>query len=159
MLIEKISVKEKTWYESSLYPIQDAVLAKLNTDKFYLTGGTCLSRFFYQHRYSDDLDFFFLGDQYDLSEFEIEYSRILLNIASLLPVDVTINEKTYKRAFIRTESCHLKIEFIYEPFRAIGKRTKINNFFIDDKLNIAVNKITAVYSRKTPKDYLIYSFY
>jgi hypothetical protein len=153
MIIEKITAKEKSWYESVLYPVQDAVLAKLHTEKMYLTGGTCLSRFFYHHRYSDDLDFFFLGGQNDLPEFEIECARIFSSVALLGQIDVTVNEKTFKRSFIRIDQVALKIEFIYEPFPTIGNPSRMNNFLIDNRLNIAVNKITAVYSRKTPKDY------
>jgi predicted nucleotidyltransferase component of viral defense system len=43
-----------------LYKLQDRVLsAVFATEKeFYLTGGTCLSRFYQEKRYSDDLDFF-----------------------------------------------------------------------------------------------------
>jgi predicted nucleotidyltransferase component of viral defense system len=43
-----------------LYALQDLVLDKvfeLDND-FYLTGGTALHRFYYNLRYSDDLDFF-----------------------------------------------------------------------------------------------------
>jgi len=43
-----------------LYRFQDELL--ILTEKagpfFYLGGGTCLSRFYFNHRYSDDLDFF-----------------------------------------------------------------------------------------------------
>ncbi|MBE0643870.1 MAG: nucleotidyl transferase AbiEii/AbiGii toxin family protein [Bacteroidetes bacterium] len=49
-----------SYYQDSLYPLQDrclAVLAALGTP-FYLTGGTALSREYLQHRYSDDLGFF-----------------------------------------------------------------------------------------------------
>jgi hypothetical protein len=48
------------FYEESLYPLQDGVLRLIQqsgTD-FFLTGGTALSRAYYKHRYSDDLDFF-----------------------------------------------------------------------------------------------------
>jgi predicted nucleotidyltransferase component of viral defense system len=48
------------YYEESLYPLQDGVLdilSRSGTD-FFLTGGTALSRAHYNHRYSDDLDFF-----------------------------------------------------------------------------------------------------
>jgi len=153
MIIEKIADDEKSWYESILYPMQDSVLAQMNSEKFYLTGGTCLSRFYYHHRFSDDLDFFFQGGQNDLSEFEVEFARIISSISPLGRIQVTVNEKTFKRAFIHTDQVTLKIEFIYEPFPTIGSPVRTNNFFIDTRLNIAVNKITAVYSRKTPKDY------
>ena len=48
------------YYRERLYPIQDGVF-KIVRDlnlPFYLTGGTALSRFYFNHRYSDDLDFF-----------------------------------------------------------------------------------------------------
>ena len=49
-----------TFYQDKLYPFQDKILkilGKADTE-FYLTGGTALSRFLLNHRYSDDLDFF-----------------------------------------------------------------------------------------------------
>ena len=48
------------YYEETLYPLQDGVLNIIyqsGTD-FFLTGGTALSRAYYNHRYSDDLVFF-----------------------------------------------------------------------------------------------------
>ncbi len=51
-------------YKGKLYPIQDGVI-KIVRDlnlPFYLTGGTALSRFYFNHRYSDDLDFFVNDD-------------------------------------------------------------------------------------------------
>lgn len=43
-----------------LYALQDKVLEVVFSVEniFYLTGGTCLSRFYKEKRYSDDLDFF-----------------------------------------------------------------------------------------------------
>lgn len=49
-----------TSYQNNIYPFQNELLALVqgaNVD-FYLTGGTALSRFYLNHRYSDDLDFF-----------------------------------------------------------------------------------------------------
>jgi len=45
-----------------LYRYQDEILTFVERSGllFYLGGGTALSRFFYNHRYSDDLDFFTL---------------------------------------------------------------------------------------------------
>ncbi len=47
---------ETSFYEKNLYPLQDDIFTMLQTDRFYLSGGTCLSRFYYYHRYSEDLD-------------------------------------------------------------------------------------------------------
>jgi hypothetical protein len=55
-----ILILPSRYYEESLYPLQNGVLNAINqsgTD-FFLTGGTALSRVYYNHRYSDDLDFF-----------------------------------------------------------------------------------------------------
>ncbi|MEK6794959.1 MAG: nucleotidyl transferase AbiEii/AbiGii toxin family protein [Spirochaetota bacterium] len=45
-------------YENTLYPLQNKVcrLVEESGTPFYLTGGTALSRCYYHHRYSDDLD-------------------------------------------------------------------------------------------------------
>jgi len=45
---------------TKLYKLQDEVLDTVfkTEHEFYLTGGTCLSRFYIEKRYSDDLDFF-----------------------------------------------------------------------------------------------------
>ena len=53
--IKIASQPENDLYRLRIYPLQDAVMDLLQSDKFYLTGGTCLSRYYYQHRYSDDL--------------------------------------------------------------------------------------------------------
>ena len=44
----------------SLYKLQDSVLQAIFCEQteFYLTGGTCLNRFYFKARFSDDLDFF-----------------------------------------------------------------------------------------------------
>ena len=48
-----------------LYDLQDKVLDVIfQTEQvFYLTGGTCLNRFYHEKRYSDDLDFFVHDDR------------------------------------------------------------------------------------------------
>ncbi|MBN1663686.1 MAG: nucleotidyl transferase AbiEii/AbiGii toxin family protein [Deltaproteobacteria bacterium] len=48
------------FYQETLYPFQDGILnivKKLSTP-FYLTGGTALSRHYFNHRFSDDLSLF-----------------------------------------------------------------------------------------------------
>lgn len=47
-----------------LYQLQDKVFKVLSGhfDNLYLTGGTALGRYFLNHRYSDDIDFFTNAD-------------------------------------------------------------------------------------------------
>ncbi len=153
MLIRQVDQAESDWYASQLYAVQDRVLARIDSDSFYLTGGTCLSRCYYHHRYSDDLHFFFLGEKYDAYEFEHEFVRIVSSLGSEFKMTVTVNEKQYKRAFVEEGAVNLKIEFVNEPFPVLGDRVRISSYLIDTKENIAVNKITAVCARKACKDY------
>lgn len=46
------------YYNNILYPLQDRITPLFKDSPFYLTGGTALSRGYYNHRYSDDLDYF-----------------------------------------------------------------------------------------------------
>lgn len=50
----------KQYYEERLYPLQNGILkcVKDSRTRFFLTGGTALSRGYFNHRYSDDLDLF-----------------------------------------------------------------------------------------------------
>jgi hypothetical protein len=66
-------------YEKS-NPWLGKIVSMMESDKFYPTGGTCLSRFYYHHRYSDDLDFFFLGNMFLKQDFEAEFGQILNTI-------------------------------------------------------------------------------
>jgi predicted nucleotidyltransferase component of viral defense system len=153
MLIKQIDIDQLDYYISQLYALQDKVLSLVDSDKFYLTGGTCLSRHYYHHRYSDDLDFFFLGERYDSDEFDAEFVRIMAHLGTAFKIAIAVNEKTFKRAFVEEGTINLKIEFVNEPFPVLGERIMVDNFLIDTKENIAVNKITAIYSRKACKDY------
>ncbi len=54
------------YYTENLYPFQDGILniVKKSNTPFYLTGGTALSRGYFNHRYSDDLDLFVNQDDH-----------------------------------------------------------------------------------------------
>lgn len=59
------TISSSDYYVANLYKLQDGILnivRKLNVP-FYLTGGTALSRGYYNHRLSDDLDFFLNADE------------------------------------------------------------------------------------------------
>jgi predicted nucleotidyltransferase component of viral defense system len=51
---------EIRFYENRLYPLQDRVfeITSVYEDQLYLIGGTALARFHFNHRFSEDLDFF-----------------------------------------------------------------------------------------------------
>ena len=145
---------EQSFYEEALYPLQDKALALLRTDRFYLSGGTALSRWHYEHRYSDDLDFFFRGDAFAKEEFPIAYRELISRLAANFQVEAVIDGDYFKRIFIMHDNTTLKIEFIYENYPHCGDYLNSNDSLIDSSENIAVNKITAIQDRKTTKDFV-----
>lgn len=146
--------KEIEFYEKVLYPIQDEIFKLIQSDMFYLSGGTCISRFYYDHRYSDDLDFFFDGHTYPKEEFDIEFRKIVERIGDNFETEIISDGLSFKRIIVYKEQQPLKIEFIYEHFKTVGERKKTENILIDSKENIATNKLTAIQDRKTFKDYV-----
>ena len=109
----KLATQEQSnFYEKILYPMQDEIFSMMESDKFYLTGGTCLSRFYYHHRYSDDLDFFFEGHEFSKRDFEAEFGQILNTIQKKFHLEVTINSEYFKRMIVSKDDHELKLEFI-----------------------------------------------
>jgi len=152
--LRQASKEEQSFYEDRLYPLQDKALSLLQTDLFYLSGGTALSRWHYDHRYSDDLDFFFRGDAFPKEEFAFVYREIIARFAASFKVEAVIDGDYFKRIFIVDNDISLKIEFIYENYPHCGEYLKSDGCLIDSSENIAVNKITAVQDRKTAKDFV-----
>lgn len=153
---KKSSTSYSEYYEESLYKLQDGVL---NTVKnlnvpFYLTGGTALSRGYYNHRYSDDLDFFVNQD----SKFNFYVNSILeelqkkgffwntdigfvksIDFFSLVVQHPNFNNK-------------LKLDFVNDIAAHFGDITKTPVYYKTDSIrNILSNKVTALF-RMSAKD-------
>lgn len=151
--MRKSSLQEEEYYNSFLYPFQDEIFSMISCNNFYLSGGTCLSRFYYNHRYSEDLDFFYDGYKYPQIYFETLFREIVNKIGNRFNVDISISGDLFKRIFVFKDNCPLKIEFNFENYRNIGDRIPYESILIDTKENIATNKITAIYDRKMEKDF------
>lgn len=147
----KAAQKDIDFYENLLNPLQDDIFALIQTERFYLSGGTCLSRFYYDHRYSEDLDFFYDGYQFPKEEFEVTFREIINRISEQFKTELTVYGEYFKRLFIYKKDVTLKIEFIFENIKTVGERRKTKEIYIDSKENIAANKITTIYARKTTK--------
>lgn len=141
-----------------LYDLQDRVLdIVFDTEKvFYLTGGTCLNRFYYEKRYSDDLDFFTHDD--------ISFNRGFRNIKKALTEHFEVIEEVNSKDFIRIKINNLlQVDFVNDRVERFGELVYLDNgYIIDNYKNIFANKITAIIGRDNPKDifdlYLIYKF-
>jgi len=142
-----------------LYALQDEVLKVIfETEKeFYLTGGTCLSRFYVEKRYSDDLDFF--------TNQSPRYSFALKNIKRALGQKFQLRAEVESKDFTRFKIDDLlQVDFVNDiSFRYKEPIITENNYLLDNIENILSNKITAVIGRDNPKDifdiYLIRKFY
>lgn len=137
---------------SKLYLLQDRFLEWWKTLglPFYLTGGTALGRFYLNHRFSEDLDFFI-----NASPDYQQYIAILKSkISSQFNVNIqqSLFADDFTRLFLSENDIFLKIELVNDiAFCAVQP----NNYaygLIDSPLNILSNKLTALIGRDEPKD-------
>jgi len=139
------------YYQNILYPLQDKVLKIVGQlpVKFYLTGGTALSRAYLHHRYSDDLDFF-VNDAVD---FKMQVSEVISSLTGTgFSLETASLDEGFARIFVFEEKYSLKVDFVNDiPFYR-GNPVNTSTFVrTDNLLNILSNKITAL-SRYAPKD-------
>lgn len=136
------------YYYQILYPLQDKAIKTFKGSPFYLTGGTALSRGYYNHRFSDDLDYFvnYLSDFEKLSEIQIDkLSKVFSD------VEVDYKGEHFYRIFVSER--RLKIELVNDVPAHIGSLMMHQQYgLIDSKENILTNKLTAVIDRIMPKD-------
>lgn len=139
------------FYENTLYQLQDKILKiidNLNTG-FYLTGGTALSRFYFNHRYSNDIDLFVNND--------LKFHDYMKDIfKSFATHNINYNVEKRDETFYRlTLENILKADFVNDvpaycgtiQIREEGPYSKIDN-----PINILANKINAFYDREEAKD-------
>ncbi len=142
-----------------LYELQDRVLdVVFNTEQeFYLTGGTCLSRFYHEKRYSDDLDFFTNSS----SRFGFAVKNIKARLSETFSIRSVIDSKDFIRVDVEGL---LQVDFINDRVPRYKDVIVLESGYIIDHIeNILSNKLTAVIGRDNPKDifdiYLICQYY
>jgi hypothetical protein len=145
-----MSILEKDYRK--LYHTQDKILLALKQvlSPFYLTGGTALGRFYLNHRFSEDLDFFINKcNTFQSSIKNIE--KVLINKFSVLKNESIVYDD-FVRYYIEDEGMVLKIEFVNDIAYRCGVPNIYQYGFIDTPLNILTNKLTAIVGRDEPKD-------
>ncbi len=140
-------------YYQKIYQAQDKILKTLfqknYSHNFYLTGGTALNRFYYQVRYSDDLDFF--SNENQLFREDIRLVMELLEGAGF-PFLKEIESRDFVRLILFPEDVKLKIDFVNDRVYRYGKPCYCHGIRLDNLINILTNKICAIISRDEPKD-------
>ena len=142
-----------------LYTLQDKVLKLIffEEQEFYLTGGTCLSRFYHEKRYSDDLDFF--------TNDSARFGFAVKNIKAKLLEEFSLITEVESKDFIRFKvEGLLQLDFVNDRVPRYKDVVVLDNGYIIDNIeNILSNKLTAIIGRDNPKDifdiYLICKFY
>ena len=134
-----------------LYLLQDEILPIIfqKDTEFYLTGGTCLNRFYFEKRYSDDLDLFTnFSDTFAYAARDI--------IAGISRKNYTVSKQVDSKDFIRIQitkdNVRLQVDFVNDRVKRFGDFEYHGGYKLDNPLNILSNKITAVMGRDNPKD-------
>jgi len=125
---------------------------------FYLTGGTALSRLYYNHRFSDDLDFF-INQNSDYTALSEQVFSEIENNRDVLGYDIKYEKIRRSSNFTQIilnahsdPSVILKIDLINDVAPHFGGFTENSPFGrVDSIRNILSNKISCVY-RFEPKD-------
>lgn len=142
--------------QSLLTPNQKKLLGAISKEpylisQFFLTGGTALSEFYFQHRFSEDFDLF--------SETEFDTKRIiswaqktktLLNFFKIEQQTLSGQEIFF---FYSGETDFVKVDFAQFPFSHLGTFKKHNGLWISSVDDICINKIHAITTRKRARDY------
>lgn len=123
---------------------------------FFLTGGTALSEFYLQHRYSDDLDFFTRGS-FPITKRIETFSEILASQGFDVASEQASDE--YVRFFVsyrEGEAGQLKVEFARDVPAMMSPPLRSGEIVVDSFEDIAANKICAILNREPPepKDYV-----
>jgi len=134
-----------------LYALQDEVLDRVFSEPlgFYLTGGTALSRFYLEHRYSDDLDFFCS----DVGVFSDAFRIVSSVLKATWPaIAIEVDAREFKRLRLSSGETNLKLDFIADRVARIGLPVARGAVYIDTIRNILSNKLCAIVGRDEARD-------
>jgi len=127
-------------------------MSQSGTD-FFLTGGTALSRAYYNHRYSDDLDFFLNNSQTFDEQLDIALDLLKKNGFSWsMEKDYTRAEYFTTIKVRKNTDVLLKLDFVNDLVPNYGEIIKTDIFYRTDSIcNMLSNKLSAIY-RYAAKD-------
>ncbi|MCX8008123.1 MAG: nucleotidyl transferase AbiEii/AbiGii toxin family protein [Patescibacteria group bacterium] len=120
------------------------------TDRYYFTGGTALSYYYLHHRCSEDLDFFTPQEI-----FEHQVTQWVKNTAKEVNA-IQIEFQTLQGQFVyyfHFPDSLVKVDFSYYPFDHVGEFLFDGDLRVSSILDIGVNKLHAVTTRKRARDF------
>jgi hypothetical protein len=141
-----------------LTPLQRKLLHRIGKtplrDDFFLTGGTALAALYVHHRYSVDLDLFT-----ENPAAVAQVPPIMQRIASGLDLEITFTRTlgTFLEAFVTSPDGE-RVEFDFaqdSPYRLEPTRLEPElDLWVDNPTDIACNKLSALFDRAEPKDFV-----
>lgn len=139
------------------YKLQDDFLEVFFSESFasdfYLTGGTALSRFYFNHRISDDIDLFTQNQKIDFSHVNSLILRILDKLK--LKIIKQVNTDTFLQYITENRSGNtLKVDFVKEIPIHFGEFKMVGKTRIDSLENIGSNKVLTIFGRRDAKDFI-----
>jgi predicted nucleotidyltransferase component of viral defense system len=141
-----------------LTPLQIQTLQMIGqtplSQSFYLTGGTALAAFYLQHRYSVDLDFFT-----DDPNATARVPSSMQEVAHKLGLEISFVRTfdTFLECFLRApDGERVEMDFALDsPYRLEPTQLDATlNIQIDNLTDIACNKLSALFDRAEPKDFV-----
>lgn len=139
------------------YILQDKFLNRFFSGRlafdFYLTGGTALARFYFQHRESVDLDLFTQNQKTDFSIVNLEIERIGRELG-LETIKQVTTDTFLQFIFQDNQQDLLKIDLVKDIPVHFGEFKQKGNVRLDSLENIGSNKITAIFGRTDHKDFI-----
>ncbi len=119
---------------------------------FFLTGGTALSAFYLQHRYSEDLDLFTLDsdafDRVPLYVAEVT-TKLAVSAASLQTAP------QFRRYRLSRKGESVIVDFVREVVPQISEeKNRFEGIVVDTMADITANKVCTLISRAEVKDYI-----
>ena len=137
------------------YQLQDKFLHEFFTTAFardfYLTGGTALARFYFHHRVSVDLDLFTNNQKIDFDAVNAAIRRIMAKLK--LKPDKAVVTDTFIQYIIDSPR-PLKVDLVKDIPVHFGENLIKGRIAVDSLINLATNKILAIFGRIDPKDFI-----
>lgn len=141
-----------------LTPLQKSFIRRFSESpfqkSFFLTGGTALAAFYLHHRLSEDLDFF--------TENPEEVRRVIAWLPEAarelnLKLEIRRQSEGFVDCFFESGKGEwLSVDFAHDaPFRLEKTRLEPElKIYVDNLTDIACNKLSALYDRAEPKDFV-----
>lgn len=141
-----------------LTPFQTEILRAVGrsplAEDFYLTGGTALSAFYLFHRYSEDLEFFTAAPG-AVGQVPPLLEKIARDAAAT--VTYTRSLGSFLECFVeRNPGERVNLDFAQDsPYRLLPVQHNVAlGINVDNATDIACNKLSALFERAEPKDFV-----